>query len=287
MILVQVVNGLTEGVMLFLIASGLTLIFGVSRIINFAHGSLYMIGAFLTFQMAPWLAGGGMAGFFLTVVVSGLLVAALGCISEMLLLRRIYASEELLQLIITVAMVLVIRDVVKEVWGLNEVSTPIPAGLSGALRVSGNYFPAYQLAVMGAGLGVMLLTSLVMRYTRFGIILRAATDDRGMVALLGVNQAYVFTGVFTVGSFLAGLAGGLMAPLGNVTYLMDTTVIVTAFIVVVIGGLGNLYGALAAALTVGVLRSLGLLWFPRLSMVLVFLVMATVLIARSLGRRVE
>ncbi len=287
MILVQVVNGLTEGVMLFLIASGLTLIFGVSRIINFAHGSLYMIGAFLTFQLAPYLARGGIGGFFLTVIVSGLLVAALGWISEVLLLRRIYASDELLQLIITVAMVLVIRDVVKEVWGLNEVSTPIPSALTGALRVSGNYFPAYQLSVMGAGVVVMVALSLMMRFTRFGIMLRAATDDRGMVALLGVNQAYVFTGVFTIGSFLAGLAGGLMAPLGNVTYLMDTTVIVTAFIVVVIGGLGNLYGALAAALTVGVLRALGLLWFPRLSMVLVFLVMAAVLFARSLGRRAE
>jgi len=164
----------------------------------------------------------------------------------------------------------------------------MPADLSGALQVGGSYFPVFQLVVFGMGLIVVLLMIAAIRYTRAGILLRAAADDRGMVALLGINQARIFTGVFTAGCFLAGLAGGLAAPFGNVNYLLDTTVIVMAFIVVVIGGLGNLYGALAAALGVGVMKGIGVLYFPRLSMVLIFvlifLIMAGVLVLRSMGR---
>ena len=289
MILVQLANGLMEGMMLFLIASGLTLIFGVSRIVNFAHGSFYMLGAFLTYQFAPlfggWLTGAGLAGFFLAVLAGAAAMAALGAAFEITVLRRIYHADELLQLIITVALVLIIRDGVRTIWGNVDVVTPMPDALAGALEIGGSYFPLYQIAVFGTGLGVMALMVLSIRYTRAGVLLRAATDDRGMVALLGINQARVFTAVFAAGCFLAGLAGGLAAPFGNINYLLDTTIIVAAFIVVVIGGLGNLYGALAGALAVGVLKALGLLWFPRLSMVLIFLVMAAVLVARSIRHR--
>lgn len=284
MLAVQVVNGLMEGMMLFLIASGLTLIFGVSRIINFAHGSLYMIGAFLTYQLVPMLSDGTLVGFIGAVLLSAIAVAVLGGIFEILVLRRIYGSEELMQLIITVALVLIIRDVVKLIWGRNDVLVSMPAELSGALKVAGAYFPIFQLAIFGAGLMVIAVMILVIKFTRAGILLRAATDDRGMVALLGINQQTIFTSVFVAGSFLAGLAGGLAAPFGNINYMLDTTIIVGAFIVVVIGGLGNLYGALAGALAVGVLKSMGVLYYPRLSMVLIFLIMAAVLVARSLGR---
>ncbi|MCW0235015.1 MAG: branched-chain amino acid ABC transporter permease [Ferrovibrio sp.] len=284
MLAVQVVNGLMEGMMLFLIASGLTLIFGVSRIINFAHGSLYMIGAFLTYQLVPMLSDGTLVGFIGAVLLSAIAVAALGGIFEILVLRRIYGSEELMQLIITVALVLIIRDIVKLIWGRNDVLVSMPAELSGALKVADAYFPIFQLAIFGAGLMVIAVMILVIKFTRAGILLRAATDDRGMVALLGINQQTIFTSVFVAGSFLAGLAGGLAAPFGNINYMLDTTIIVGAFIVVVIGGLGNLYGALAGALAVGVLKSMGVLYYPRLSMVLIFLIMAAVLVARSLGR---
>jgi len=159
--------------------------------------------------------------------------------------------------------------------------------LAGALVVHGTYLPVYQLAMVGAGVLVLAVIWATLRFTRAGIVLRAATDDRGMVALLGINQAHVFTAVFAAGSFLAGVAGGLMAAFETINYLLDARIIVPAFIVVVIGGLGNLYGALAGALAVGVLKALGLLYAPRLSMVLIFLLMAVVLLARSLRRTAE
>lgn len=284
MLAVQILNGLMEGMMLFLIASGLTLIFGITRIVNFAHGSFYMLGAFLAFQVMPYLMPGTIAGFALSVLVAAVCVALLGLLFEVLVLRRIYGADDLLQLIITVALVLIIRDLVRAIWGRNDVTVPMPSDLSGALQIGGLYFPVFQMAVFCVGLAVVILMIATIRFTRAGILLRAATDDRGMVALLGINQARIFTGVFTAGSFLAGLAGGLAAPFGNVNYLLDTTVIVMAFIVVVIGGLGNLYGALAAALAVGVMKGIGVLYFPRLSMILIFLIMAGVLVMRSLGR---
>lgn len=285
MIAVQVVNGLMEGMMLFLVASGLTLIFGVTRIVNFAHGSFFMLGAFFTFSATPHLMPDTVAGFALSVLLSALAVAALGALFEVLVLRRTYGADDLLQLIITVALVLVIRDVAREIWGPNNVTVPMPSALSGAVQYAGSFFPMFQLALFGAGLVVVVAMVAIIRFTRAGILLRAATDDRGMVALLGVPQARIFTGVFAVGSFLAGLAGGLTAPFGNVNYTLDTTIIVMTFIVVVIGGMGNLYGALAASLAVGVIKGLGVLWFPRLSMVLIFLIMAAVLVVRSLGRQ--
>ena len=284
MIAVQILNGLLEGMMLFLLASGLTLIFGVSRIVNFAHGSFYMLGAFLTYEVMPHVMPDTVGGYALAVLAAALAVAVLGMLFEVLVLRRIYGADDLLQLIITVALVLIVRDLVRAVWGPANVSVPMPSDLAGALQIGGTYFPMFQLAVFGVGLVVIIIMVAAIRYTRAGILLRAATDDRGMVALLGINQARIFTGVFTVGSFLAGLAGGLAAPFGNVNYLLDTTVIVMAFIVVVIGGLGNLYGALAAALAVGVLKGVGVLYFPRMSMMLIFLIMAGVLVVRSMGR---
>lgn len=285
MLAVQLVNGLMEGMMLFLIASGLTLIFGVSHIINFAHGSFYMLGAFLTYQFAPTLFDGTLPGFAISVLASALLVAALGAVFEIAVLRRIYHANELMQLIITVALVLILRDVVRIIWGPNDVVMSMPPEIAGAVKIGGNYFPVFQIAMFGVGLAVLAVMVSVIRFTRAGILLRAATDDRGMVALLGINQARIFTAVFAAGCFLAGLAGALAAPFGNINYLLDTNIIVDAFIIVVIGGLGSLYGALAGALAVGVIKALGVLYFPRLAMVLVFLVMAAVLVVRSLGRK--
>jgi len=271
--------------MLFLIASGLTLIFGVSRIVNFAHGSLYMLGAFFTYALVPLIAPGTVAGFFASVLLAGIGVAVVGLIFEIVALRRVYGAAHLMQLIITVALVLIIRDIVRSIWGPNSLSVPMPDALMGALIIGENYFPIFPFVIFGAGLAVLLIMVVVIRFTRAGILLRAGTDDRGMAALLGVNEKLIFTSVFGAGALLAGIAGGLAAPYGDVNYLLDTAVIVTAFIVVVIGGLGNLYGAFAAAMLVGVAKAMGILYFPRLSMVLIFLVMAAVLLARSLGRQ--
>lgn len=285
MIWVQLVNGLMEGMMLFLIASGLTLIFGVSRIVNFAHGSLFMLGAILTYALVPLIAPGTVWGFFVSVFLAGLGAAIVGTIFEFLALRRVYGRDSLMQLLITVALVFIIRDVVRAIWGPNSLTVPAPDALMGALIVGKTYFPLLPFVIFGAGFIIMLLMIGIIRFTRAGILLRAATDDRGMVALLGSNEKIIFTAVFAAGSFLAGIAGGLAAPYGDVNYLLDTTVIVTAFIVCVLGGLGNLYGALAGAMVVGITKALGVLYFPRLSMVLIFLIMAVVLVARSLGRQ--
>jgi branched-chain amino acid transport system permease protein len=284
LLLVQAVNGLMEGMLLFLMASGLTLIFGVSRIVNFAHGSLYMLGAFLTFQFVPAFGAGTLGGFAAAVLVSALAVGVAGALFERLVLRRLYGGEELMQLIITVALVLVIRDVVKAFWGLDDRTVPAPAVLAGGVQIGTMTFPALQLAMFGASLFVLLVMVAVIRFTRAGILLRAATDDRGMVALLGIDSKLIFTAVVGVGSFLAGLAGGLAAPFGNVNYLLDTGIIVDAFIVCVIGGLGSINGTLAAALAVGLIKALGIVWMPRGAMVLIFVLMAVVLIARSLRR---
>ncbi len=285
MLVVQIVNGLMEGMMLFLIASGLTLIFGVSRIINFAHGSLYMLGAFITYQFVPYFFDGSLIGFIIAVLIGGALVALIGVVFEIFVLRRIYQADELMQLIVTVALVFIIRDVARLIWGPNDVVVPMPTALDGAIQINGMYFPVFPLAIFAAGLVILAIMIGIIHFTRAGILLRAATDDRNMVGLLGINQKLVFTAVFGAGSFLAGLSGGLAAPFGNVNYLLDTTIIVSAFIVVVIGGLGNLYGALAGAFAVGILKSVGVMYFQRLSMVLVFLIMAVVLIARSMGRK--
>ncbi len=287
MLFVQVLQGVMEGIFLFLIASGLTLIFGVSRIVNFAHGSFYMVGAFLTYQIYPWIAEGTALGFFATIVICGLLVAALGLLFEIFLLRRVYHAEELMQLVLTLAAVLIIRDATKFIWGLDDVTVSLPDALAGAAVVGGTYLPTYQLVMVGVGVVVLAAVWGFLKFTHAGIILRAATDDRGMVALLGINQAHVFSSVFAIGCFLAGIAGGFAAAFESINYLLDTRVIVLAFIVVVIGGLGNLYGALYASLAVGILKALGLLFAPRLSMVIIFLLMAVVLLIRSLRRTTE
>jgi branched-subunit amino acid ABC-type transport system permease component len=284
-LLVQIVNGLMEGVMLFMVASGLTLIFGVSRIVNFAHGSFYMLGAFVTYQITPHIWPGTLGGFVLAVVVAGLVVALAGAAFEMVVLRRIYHAEELLQLIVTVGMVMIMRDVVRTIWGMNDLSTSVPDAMSGAVRAGSYWFPVYNLSVMGIGIAVVVVLWACVHFTRVGVLLRAATDDRGMVALLGVNQANIFTGVFATGSMLAGIAGGLVAPLGSINYLLDTTMITGAFLVVVIGGLGNLSGAFAGALAIGVLKAVGVLYFPRAAMATAFVIMAVVLVARSLKAR--
>lgn len=287
MILVQVLQGVMEGIFLFLIASGLTLIFGVSRIVNFAHGSFYMVGAFLTYQLYPFIAPDTTIGFIVTIILAGSLVALLGLLFEFFLLRRVYRSEELMQLVLTLAAVLVIRDVTKFFWGLDDVTVSLPSALAGAVVIGDTYFPTYQLLMVVVGIVVLAAAWFTLKFTRAGIILRAATDDRDMVGLLGTNQAHVFSLVFMAGCFLAGIAGGFAAAFESINYLLDTRVIVLAFIVVVIGGLGNFYGALFAALAVGILKAVGLLYAPRLSMVIVFMLMVVVLLIRSLRRTAD
>jgi len=282
LLLVQLLSGLANAMFLFLIASGLSLIFGVTRIVNFAHGSFYMLAAYLTYSLAAALPG-GPAAFYLAALLAALAVAAIGGLVEVLLLRRVYRAPELYQLLLTFALVLITADVVRWVWGADNKTGPSAPGLAGSVPVAGQLFPSYDLAIIVFGPLVALGLWLLFHRTRWGVLIRAATQDREMVAALGVDQSRLFTSVFVLGSFLAGLGGALQVPRLALTTVMDTSVIVEAFVVVVIGGMGSVWGALLASLLIGVLNAFGVLLLPKIAIVLIFVVMAVVLVVRPWG----
>ncbi|MGH7314642.1 MAG: ABC transporter permease [Candidatus Rokuibacteriota bacterium] len=282
LLFIQLLSGLANAMFLFLIASGLSLIFGVTRIVNFAHGSFYMLAAYLTYSLAAVLPGGPVA-FYAAVLLAALLVALLGGLVEVLLLRRVYRAPELYQLLLTFALVLVAADAVRFLWGADNKTGPNAPGLAGSVPIAGQLFPSYDLAVIAFGPLVALGLWLLFHRTRWGILIRAATQDREMVAALGVDQSRLFTSVFVLGSFLAGLGGALQVPRLALTTVMDTSIIVEAFVVVVIGGMGSVWGALLASLLIGVLNAYGVLLLPKIAIVLIFVVMAVVLVIRPWG----
>src|SRR6266436_8417572 len=282
LLVVQLLSGLANAMFLFLVASGLSLIFGVTRIVNFAHGSFYMLAADLTYSLAAALPLGPGA-FYAGALLAAVLVAGLGGLVEVLLLRRVYRAPELYQLLLTFSLVLIAADAVRLLWGADNKTGPPAPGLAGSVPVAGQLFPSYDLAVIAFGPLVALGLWVVFHRTRWGVLIRAATQDREMVAALGVDQSRLFTGVFVLGSFLAGLGGALQVPRVALTTVMDTTVIVEAFVVVVIGGMGSVWGALLASLLIGVLNAYGVLVLPKASIVLMFVVMAVVLIVRPWG----
>jgi branched-chain amino acid transport system permease protein len=282
LILLQLLSGLAHAMVLFLIASGLSLIFGVTRIVNFAHGSFYMLAAYLAYTLAAVLPL-GPAAFYVAVVLAAVATGLVGLLVEVGLLRRVYRAPELYQLLATFALVLVISDVVAFAWGRENKTGPPAPGLAGSVRILGQLFPSYDLALIGFGLVAALGLWWLFHRTRWGVLIRAATQDREMVAALGVDQRRLFTSVFVLGSALAGLGGALQVPRQALTNVMDTTIITEAFVVVVIGGMGSLPGALLAAVVIGVVDALGVLWLPQFSLVMTFLVMAIVLIVRPWG----
>ena len=282
LILLQLLSGLAHAMVLFLIASGLSLIFGVTRIVNFAHGSFYMLAAYLAYTLAGALPL-GPASFYVAIVLAALATGLVGWVVEVGLLRRVYRAPELYQLLATFALVLVISDVVAFVWGRENKTGPAAPGLAGSVRILGQLFPSYDLALIAFGLVAALGLWWLFQRTRWGVLIRAATQDREMVAALGVDQRRLFTSVFVLGSALAGLGGALQVPRQALTNVMDTTIITEAFVVVVIGGMGSLPGALLAAVLIGVVDALGVLWLPQFSLVMTFIVMAVVLIVRPWG----
>jgi branched-chain amino acid transport system permease protein len=282
LILLQLLSGLAHAMVLFLIASGLSLIFGVTRIVNFAHGSFYMLAAYLTYTLTGLLPL-GPGSFYVAVVLAAAAVGLVGLVVEVGLLRRVYRAPELYQLLLTFALVLIVADVVAMVWGRENKTGPTAPGLGGSVRIAGQLFPTYDLALIAVGLLVGLVLWWLFQRTRWGVLIRAATLDREMVAVLGVDQRRLFTSVFVLGSALAGLGGALQVPRQALTNVMDTTIITEAFVVVVIGGMGSLPGALLAAVLIGIVDALGVLWLPQASLVMTFVVMAVVLIVRPWG----
>jgi branched-chain amino acid transport system permease protein len=278
---VQFLTGLASAASLFLVASGLSIIFGVTRIVNFAHGAFYMLGAYVAFTLTAQFSGA--LGFWGGIVAASLIVAAIGVAVEMALLRRIYHVPELFQLLATFGLTLMVEDLVVLIWGPSDRIGPRAPGLKGAIDFFSQKIPSYDLFLIVLGPLVLGALWLIFQRTRWGVLVRAATQDRDMVAALGVNQKWLFTSVFALGVFLAAFGGALQIPRDAVHHAMDLRIIVEVFVVVVIGGLGSVTGAFAAAVLVSELNAFGILIFPKISIVLVFLVMAAVLIVRPWG----
>jgi branched-subunit amino acid ABC-type transport system permease component len=278
----QSLSGLTAAMFLFLIASGLSLIFGVLRILNFAHGSFYMLGAYLAYQMVSWM-GTGPGRFWWAALGAAAGIALLGAGIERLLLRHLYGKEDLYQLLFTYAIMLILSDAAKVSWGTGQLSVSRPPGLTGALHVFGATVPYYNLFILLLGPALALVFWLVLHRSRAGRLIRAAALDREMLGALGVDVGRLYTGVFALGSFLAGLGGALVTPVKTIVPGMDVEIIVEAFIVVVIGGLGSFWGTFLGALIYGQVLAFGILIVPRFSIFSVFALMAVVLILRPWG----
>ena len=278
---VQFLTGLASAASLFLVASGLSIIFGVTRIVNFAHGAFYMLGAYVAFTLTERFSGA--FGFWGGIVVAALVVAVVGVLVEMVLLRRIYHAPELFQLLATFGLTLMVQDIVVLIWGPDDLLGRRAPGFKGAVDFFGQNIPSYDLFLIGLSPVVLGGLWLLFQRTRWGVLVRAATQDRDMVAALGVNQKWLFTSVFALGVFLAALGGALQIPRDAVHHALDLRIIVDVFVVVVIGGLGSIIGAFVAAVLVSELNAFGILIFPKISIILVFLVMAVVLIVRPWG----
>ncbi len=277
----QLLTGLANAATLFLVASGLSLIFGVTRIVNFSHGSFYMLGAFVGYSLMQVLPGA--IGFWSSVILSGLIVGVIGVIVEVLVLRPVYKAPELFQLVATFGVILVIQDLALMIWGAEDVLGPRAPGLKGIVRFMGEPIPKYDLALIAITPFVLFGLWYLLTKTRVGVLVRAATQDREMVAALGVNQSWLFTGVFFLGAALAGLGGAIQLPKGGADLLMDFNILAAIFVVVVIGGMGSLPGAYIAAVLISVLNVFGVAYIPQSTLVLMFVVMAVVLTIRPYG----
>jgi ABC-type branched-subunit amino acid transport system permease subunit len=290
--LFQAINGLSTASGLFLIAAGLSLIFGVTRVINMAHGSLYMLGTYIAYSFATKL--GGALGFWGGIAATAIVIGTFGALIEIVLLRRIYRAPELFQLLATFALVLVINDGVLWLWGPEDLLGPRAPGLRDAVEILGRRLPSYDLFLIFVGPLVLLIMHFTLAKTRFGRLVRAATQDREMVGALGVNQAVLFTVTFAIGSLLAGLGGALQVAREPANLATDLTVLGDAFVVVVVGGMGSITGAYIAAVIIAEVKAICIaigvvdfgfisVNFSKLTLVAEFLVMAMVLIARPYG----
>lgn len=271
--------GLSLAMYLWLVSAGLTIIFGVLGVINFAHGSLFMLGAYFAFTFYGLLGW----NFWLAIGLSLLATAAVGFVMERFFLRYLYGVDEAYQLLLTFGFVLILDDGVKIVWGGVFRIPPIPAFLDGAYSILGRPFPIYNLFIIAAGAAVALLLWLTFERTWWGKTVRATASDREMANAIGVNVPRVFSGVFMVGAMLAALGGALGTPVRVASPGLGAAMIIQAFVITVIGGLGNLKGAFAGSLIVGILSAYGTLLFPVFELALIYMVMAVVLLVRPQG----
>lgn len=283
---VQLLNSLFYASILFQIACGLTLIYGVMRIVNLAHGSLYAIGAYVTGWTLNLLAGPGSrpsVWFFLLLLSGAVAAAAAGAILEPTLLRPLYNRAEEYQLLITFGLLLILEDVMHLVWGPHPLTSSALPDLLGSSSILGATYPNYNILVIVIGfVAAVALWALVYR-TKFGVVLRATSQNMRVASALGVNVKRVYIQAFTIGCFMAGLGGAVIMPISGAVLGMGVDALILAFVVVVIGGLGSLEGALVGALIVGFVRTLGITYFAEIELAVLYLIATVVLLARPAG----
>lgn len=278
-VVTQVTSGLIVGMLLFLVAAGLTLIFGVLKVVNFTHGSFYMLGAYLALSVYKI-----SASFTLAVVCAGAGVALFGLVFERLFMSRVYGSNVLMQLLVCYAFILILDDAVKLIWGAEFRSMGMPAAFQRPpILLAGGVVPAFYLFLIAIALAISAILWLVIARTRMGKIVRAAAHNPAMTSALGINTGLVYGTVFAAGGLLAGLAGALAAPVRSMAPGMGVSILIESFIVTVIGGMGSIGGALAGSLLIGLIRSFGSIGFPLFTEGLMFLFMATVLVMKPSG----
>lgn len=281
-LLVEVFSGLSLAAILFIVSSGMTLVFGTMRVINMTHGSFYMFGAYLlaiTFHRFDPHAFGFVGAF----LVSSLLVAALGVVVEFLVLRRLYQGEHLLQLLATWALMLIFGQLALDVWGSATVTPPSPASLSGTMSVGAASIPVFYVFLIAFAAFIFVALWFFNNRTGIGRLLRAAVEDHELLATIGVNVRRLYTVAFAVGAFLAALGGALIAPEISVGPGIDLSILVESFVVAVVGGLGNVNGAVLGAILIGLAQSFGATYFPNMSEAAIYFVMVVVLIVRPRG----
>lgn len=276
---IQVVNGLSYGLLLFMISSGLSLIFGIMGVLNLAHGSLYMMGAYL----ALTITNSAVSNFWLALVGAPLLVAFISLALEVGLLRPTYQLGHLSQVLLTFGLAYILHDLVRWIWGSNIHSLTPPPLLSGSIELLGQTFPLYRLTVMFFGLLIALLLWFFQEKTRWGAIIRAGLSDKEMVGGLGINIKLVFTLVFTIGGILAGLGGVAAGPILGLYPGMEFEILILSLVVLVVGGLGSVTGPLVASLLIGLVDTFGKVLFPQISLFLIFGLMALTLIFKPTG----
>jgi len=284
-LLVQLLNSLFYASVLFLIAAGLSLIFGVMRIVNLAHGSLFAIGAYI----GAWLVGraiglGVPVGWLLLVIpVAALAVALVGVVIEPLLLRPFYRRAEEYQLLVTFGLLLILEDLMRLVWGALPLTADAVMDTIPVVHIGGLVYPGYNILVIAIGIAAAVALWLLIYETKFGVLLRATSQDRRMASALGLNVGLVYVAAFAIGCFMAGLGGAIVVPSHAAVLGMGIEALVLAFVVVVVGGLGSLKGALVGALIVSFVRTAGIQFFPEVELAVLYLIAAVVLIARPTG----
>ena len=282
---IQVLNSLFYASVLFLIAAGLSLIFGVMRIVNLAHGSLFAIGAYI----AAWLVGRAIglgvpvAWALLVIPIAAVAVALIGIVIEPLLLRPFYRRAEEYQLLVTFGLLLILEDLIRLVWGGLPLTADTVMDALPVVHIGGLVYPGYNILVIGIGIVAAVALWFLIYETKFGVLLRATSQDRGMAAALGLNVGLVYVAAFAIGCFMAGLGGAIVVPSHAAVLGMGVEALVLAFVVVVVGGLGSLKGALIGALIVSFVRTAGIQFFPEVELAVLYLIAAVVLIARPTG----